>query len=152
MATYLVWLRGDGRCRSRSEKRCPVRSVIVVHPDFDRDWPFAADHFAALWQAQGEVELVRLADDDRRPLGENVVDPASITRLVALHVPVTQRCIERLAGLREAVCERTWPIEDNEQRLSLLGEHGVTVYSHPRAGFWGQSVAEYGLALTLAGL
>jgi len=63
--------------------------VIMVHPDFDRLWPFAADHFRALWQAQGRGVL-RLAQEDRRPVGEMISEPESVIRLVALQVPLTQ--------------------------------------------------------------
>ena len=40
--------------------------LIVVHPDFDGVWPFAADHFRTLWPEAG---FVRLAHGDERPLG-----------------------------------------------------------------------------------
>ena len=38
--------------------------LIVVHPDFDGVWPFAADHFRTLWS---EADFVRLAHGDERP-------------------------------------------------------------------------------------
>ena len=78
-----------------------MRSVIMVHPDFDRLWPFAADHFRTLWQAQGPVEFLRLAQTDRRPVGQIVSEPESVTRLVALQVPLTQDCLSRMTGLGE---------------------------------------------------
>jgi lactate dehydrogenase-like 2-hydroxyacid dehydrogenase len=67
----------------------PQRSIIVVHPDFDRTWPWAADHFRVLWEAQGQTEFFRLAPDDRRGVCEIVADPAGVTRLVAAMVPLT---------------------------------------------------------------
>ena len=79
------------------------RSNIVVHPDFDRTWPWAADHFRALWQAQGQTAFLRLAPDDRRPVGEILADPAGITRLLALNIPVTAECVAKMGALREAV-------------------------------------------------
>jgi lactate dehydrogenase-like 2-hydroxyacid dehydrogenase len=78
------------------------RSIIVVHPDFDRTWPWAADHFRVLWEAQGQTEYIRLAPDDRRAVCEIVADPAGVTRLVALNVPVTVECVARMPALREA--------------------------------------------------
>jgi hypothetical protein len=53
------------------------RSIIVAHPDFDRTWPWAADHFRVLWEAQGQTEYLRLAPDDRRAVCEIVADPAA---------------------------------------------------------------------------
>ena len=55
--------------------------LIVVHPDFDGVWPFAADHFRTLWPEAG---FVRLAHGDERPLGTVVEDPSRVTRLVTL--------------------------------------------------------------------
>src|ERR671913_1538016 len=69
------------------------RSIIVVHPDFDRTWPWAADHFRVLWEAQGQTEYLRLGPDDRRAVCEIVADLAGVTRLVALNVPVRQRAV-----------------------------------------------------------
>jgi hypothetical protein len=83
--------------------RQPQRSIIVVHPDFDRTWPWAADHFRVLWEAQGQTEFFRLAPDDRRAVCEIVADPPGVTRLVALNVPVTVECATRMQALREAV-------------------------------------------------
>lgn len=125
-----------------------MSSAIVVHPDFDGVWPFAADHFHALWQAQGPVEFIRLAPDDDRPLGAILPDPAAVERLVALRVPVTEGCLDRLAGLREAVFQPGLPAGPAERAEA----RGVALYRHTSEGFWGQSVAEYGLALTLCGL
>ena len=125
-----------------------MNSAIVVHPDFDRIWPFAADHFHELWKAQGEVTFLRLAHGDARPLGEILTLPEQITRLVCLNVPVTQNCVTRLSALREAVFSPRLPAELQE----ALQAAGVRLYSHPTEGFWGQSVAEFGLALTLCGL
>lgn len=125
-----------------------MRSVIVVDPEFDRRWPFAADHFRARWEAEGEVEFLRLGDDEARPLGELVPDPATVTRLVALRVAVTPACVGALTGLREAAIE---PVPEVAV-ADALAAAGVRLYRQPSEGFWGQSVAEYALALTLCGL
>ena len=125
-----------------------TRSVILVHPDFDATWPFAADHFHVLWRAQGPVEFVRLELADRRPVGETVAAPETVTRLVALNVPLTAECAKRLSALREAVFTPRPPAEVAD----ALESAGVRTYTQPTEGFWGQSVAEFGLALTLCGL
>jgi phosphoglycerate dehydrogenase-like enzyme len=127
-----------------------MTSLIVVHPDFDATWPFAADHLHMLWAAQGAVEFVRLAHDDRRPAGLVAARPAGVVRLAALGVPITAGCLERLSALREATALGAyWPLAES---VELLQARGVQVYTQPSEGFWGQSVAEFGLALTLCGL
>jgi phosphoglycerate dehydrogenase-like enzyme len=124
------------------------RSVIVVHPDFDGTWPWAADHFRTLWEAQGQTEFLRLAPDDLRTVSEIVDDPAGITRIVALNVPLTVACVARMPALREAA----FSPEPSTGVGDTLATAGVRTYVQPSEGFWGQSVAEFALALTLCGL
>lgn len=123
-----------------------MASLIVVHPKFDRVWPFAADHFHSLWKRQGNVRFVRLGDEDRRPLRQAVPDLGGVTRLVALSVPVTGECLDRMPHLAEAV------VEGSDAERDSVRSRGVRVYTQPTEGFWGQSVAEFALALTLCGL
>jgi phosphoglycerate dehydrogenase-like enzyme len=129
-----------------------MQSLIVVHPDFDRVWPYAAEHFHSLWQAQGDVEFIRLNHEDRRPLGDIVAEPARIQRVVCLSVPVTVECLRGFTDLREAVFQGSYSGSSSDEVKAYLQEAGVTVYTQPTEGFWGQSVSEYGLALTLCGL
>lgn len=125
-------------------------SLIVVHPDFDKTWPFAADHLHALWRGQGPVDFIRLADDDRRLLGQIAERPAAISRMIALEVGVSAGCLERFSRLKEAVVYGAYA--PPAEALKLLTSRGIKVYAHPTEGFWGQSVAEFALALTLCGL
>jgi phosphoglycerate dehydrogenase-like enzyme len=125
-----------------------TRSVIIVHPSFDGIWPFAADHFHELWQAEGAAEFTRLAPDDTRSVGEVVSSPETVTRLVVLGVPLTAACLGRLIALREFVTTTRLP-DGCEDTLTARGIRRIT---HGSEGFWGQSVAEFGLALTLAAL
>ncbi|GAB4469714.1 MAG: hypothetical protein OHK0029_42430 [Armatimonadaceae bacterium] len=129
-----------------------MRSVIVVHPSFDGTWSYAADHFHAIWKAQGPVEFIRLAPGDDRKLGEVLANPASITRLVTLMVPVTNACLDLLTGLKEAVFNNPYGSSLPEGGAERLKEQGVRLYQHTSEGFWGESVSEFGLALTLCGL
>jgi phosphoglycerate dehydrogenase-like enzyme len=132
------------------QKRYDMTSLIVVHPDFEATWPFVADHLYTLWAAQGPVELVRLDDGERRPAGQVATHPERVTRLVALGVPLTDSCVDRFAALCEATVQGDYrPLA---QSAELLRARGVRVYTQPSEGFWGQSVAEFGLALTLCGL
>ncbi len=60
-----------------------MRSVICVYHKFDASWPFAADHWHKVWQANGRCELYRTEDPEARP-AQMVSDPASVQRLVLL--------------------------------------------------------------------
>jgi phosphoglycerate dehydrogenase-like enzyme len=149
-----------------------MRSVITVHPDFDFVWPFAADHLHALWQAQGPVEFIRQTAEDRRPLSQVIHEPASVTRLASLGTWVTADCAFALSGLEEVALEGfdLWEWHTDPQRMATavpppveerynsapliaaLVARGVRHYVQTSEGFWGQSVAEFALALTLCGL
>jgi phosphoglycerate dehydrogenase-like enzyme len=129
-----------------------MRSVIVVHPSFEYVWPFVADHLHGLWSAEGSVEFMRLPDEEKRPIGAIIAEPGSITRLVTLGVPVTDPCIHSLAALEEAAFEDSYSSMLAADQKQLISDRGIRLYTQPTEGFWGQSVAEYGLALTLAGL
>ena len=126
--------------------------LIVVHPDFDGVWPFAADHFHALWP---DADFLRLAHGDDRPLGGVATDAGNadrVTRLAALGMPVTVACLERFGALRQATFQYAYGRGLDEDCGAYLAGAGVSVYDHPSEGFWSQSVAEFGLALTLCGL
>ena len=130
-----------------------MSSLIVVHPRFDGVWPFAADHFHTLWQAQGAVEFIRLEPSDERNLSEIASHPTEIKRLACLSVPVTLECLQRFTGLEEATFQGSYGSSVSEGPIQEhIQQAGITVYNHPTEGFWGQTVAEYGLALTLCGL
>jgi phosphoglycerate dehydrogenase-like enzyme len=129
-----------------------MTSLIAVHPSFDATWPFAADHLAALWRAQGPVSVARLADADGGPLHEHVAGLAEVRRLVALDVPVTAETVARMPGLREAALLRAYGPAVGPGAQAALEARGVRLYAHCSEGFWGQSVAEFALALTLSAL
>ena len=125
-----------------------MRSVIAVHPDFDGAWPWTGDHFHALWKAQGSVEFIRQQPGDATPVGKLVPKPGTVTRLVVLGTAVTPRCPEAFASLEEVAVEVFHP----NAAIAGFAERGVQHHTHPTEGFYGQSVAEMGLALTLCGL
>jgi len=129
-----------------------MSSLIVVHPEFDRTWPFAADHFRALWEGEGEVEFVRVGDGEQRPLRQLVSRPERVRRLACLGVKVELACLQACAALREATFQGAYSSSLSPECRDHLEKAGVRVYHHPSEGFWGQTVAEYGLALTLCGL
>ena len=76
-----------------------MSTLVVVHPDFDGVWPFAADHFRVLWP---EADFVRLEHGDERSLGEVVEDAGEVRRLVTLGMPVSLTCLQLFTALQEA--------------------------------------------------
>lgn len=130
-----------------------MRSVIIVHPDLEAHWSFAADHAFQQWSEQGPTELVRLEPGDRRRVGDVLDSPANVTRLISWGVPFTEACLEEMPALQEIVfTSSAYGSSKNEGLSEKLKARGVRRYTHPSEGFWGQSVAEFGLALTLCGL
>ena len=127
-------------------------SLMVVHPKFNGVWPYAADHFHRLWKAQGEVEFIRLEPGDSRTVGQAASAPENARRLVSMGAPVTLECLKAMPQLEEAVFQGSYGSNFNDEARQLLKERGVETYRHTSEGFWGQTVSEYGLALTLCAL
>lgn len=147
-----VWFTTYAVEYSTSSKNHPMSSLIAVHPTFDAVWPFAADHLGALWQKQGPLRFVRLQHDDDRPLHEVMLDLATVERLIALNVRVTPETVRRMPMLREAAILHEYGAEEDPDLRAILAAHGVRTYAQRSEGFWGQSVAEFALALTLCAL
>lgn len=130
-----------------------MSSLIIVHGDFESHWPFVADQLYARWQVQDETALLRLPRGDSRRLGEIVAQPQTVTRLVTLGVPVTLACLTGFVHLREAALMATYgPSQATAEVKAALRDRGVILYDQRSEGFWGQSVAEFALALTLCAL
>lgn len=125
-----------------------MSSCIVIHNRFEHSWPFAADHFHNLWKQQGDVSFVHLQLDDQRQLCEILSHPEQVERLVCLGVPVTLDCLKALKKLKEAVFQ---PGLRDELR-AYADQAAIKLYHQTSEGFWGESVSECGLALTLCGL
>ena len=98
-----------------------MRSVIVVHPNFDTTWPWAGDHFHALWKAQGTVEFIRQQPGDTTPVSQVVRDPALVTRLVVLGSVVTPACVAAFNGLREAAIIGSYGAQDVSKQFAARG-------------------------------
>lgn len=132
-----------------------MKSAIITCPGFDAVWPFAADHTHRGWAAQGPVEFVRQAVDDFRPASTLLGAPERVERLILLGVPFTPVCLQRLTALRELAWSGDGYAYDHAEHAALIdavAARGVRLIRHNSEGFWGQSVAEFGLALTLCGL
>jgi phosphoglycerate dehydrogenase-like enzyme len=130
-----------------------MRSVIITSPVFDRTWPFAADHFHALWKEQGDVEFIRLESENFQPVSEMLANPKTVTRLVLLCIPVALDCLKQMSGLKEAVFAARYGKSNlSNECEQYLQETGVKVYRHLSESFWSQSVSEFALGLTICGL
>lgn len=125
-----------------------MKSLIIVHPNFDGVWPYTADHFHKLWKEEGEVEFIRLDYGDDRPVGEIVSNHSEFVRIVIFGVKTTLDCLKLFSNLEEAVFEPSL----TEDALEYAQNRGIMLYHQPTEGFWGQTVSEFGLALTLCGL
>lgn len=132
-----------------------MQAAILVHPRFDAVWPFSADHARRLWAGEGPVDFVRVAPDDNRPAGAVAPAPEKIGRLLVLGLALTPDCVGRFARLKELAWSEDGygqPSAGREAVLAALAARGVRMIRHTSEGFWGQSVSEFGLALTLAAL
>lgn len=132
-----------------------MHAAILVHPRFDGIWPWAADHARAVWSAGATVDFIRVAAGETRPAGELLPSGAAVERLLVLGVPLTAACVARWPRLREIAWSNDglgWDEPARQPALEALASRGVRVLRHPSEGFWGQSVSEFGFALTLAGL
>jgi len=130
-----------------------MSSLIVIHPTFESHWPFVGEIFHAIWQAQEETELIRLDRQDTRRLGQVCPQPDQVTRLACLGLPVSRACLAGFTNLTEATFQA--PYGGNalsEESLADLAERKISLYQHRSEGYWGQSVAEFALALTLNAL
>jgi len=127
---------------------------IIVHPDFDQIWPFTADHLhELLLEKYTNVEFIRLPRDSQLLLSEAFPQPGQIIRLVSLGVPVTEQCLDLFTSLQEAFIGIGRYAEKPIPSLTdALAGRGVHVIAFSSVGYWGQSVAEFALGLTIAAL
>ncbi|MBN9618867.1 MAG: hydroxyacid dehydrogenase [Actinobacteria bacterium] len=119
--------------------------VVVTNEPFERWWSFSAERAAELW-AGPELAFVRLA------AGAGAADlelPGDTTRLLLLTLELdASAAVLALPQLREVAF-----YEVPERAVTdALTSRGVEVYTPRGEGYWGQSVAEYALGLTIAAL
>ena len=132
-----------------------MRSVICVHERFDAEWPFAADYWHECWKSQGDCELYRTQDPEARA-PQLVPDPASVQRLALLGFPATTHDLDPFSALEECFHPGHGPrIRHRDQWTDGIDSaiaRGVSFIPHRVDVYWGQSVAEFGLGLTIAAL
>lgn len=125
-----------------------MRTAIVVHPSFDSIWPFAADRLHQILSPMVETSFVRLSDADT-PWVTAVAQPAAVERLILLGPNPTAEEIDALPSLKEAFVSTGY--EGNPAKEALEAR-GIVSLEHTSEGFWGQSVSEFALGLTIGAL
>jgi phosphoglycerate dehydrogenase-like enzyme len=129
-----------------------MSSLILVHPSFEATWPFVADHLHALWQQQDDAQLVRLQPNDNHAVHELGIDLSNVERLIALNVPATADTVQHMPALKEAAILREYGPHKDDALTAALQARNVKTYQQRSEGFWGESVSEFALALTLCAL
>jgi len=124
-------------------------SAVLVHQEFDGIWPFAAEHWQRLWERSGAVELVRLNGGATRPFHRLLQGAEGLRRLALLGFDLEPGSLATLPALREI---GLLECELGEEVRAEADRRGIRVYRPTSEGYWGQSVAEFALALTLAAL
>jgi phosphoglycerate dehydrogenase-like enzyme len=125
-----------------------MTSAIVVHSDFDHAWPWTADRMRDIWLEQGAVQFVRLPHGDVRPCHAALGNCHRISRLAVFGVPFTEESRSAMPALREIAAN----LPHDTSLAYQLRDAGVQVIWQRGEGFWGQSVSEFALALTICGL
>lgn len=121
-----------------------MRTAIVVHRRFDRIWPYAADHLRDLLVPVAEVEFERLAD------GQPVTGSATAERLFWLGAPLSGDQLDRYPAVREAYSTEGY--RSSSAAAALFEQRGIRRLDHGSEGYWGESVSEFALGLTIGAL
>jgi phosphoglycerate dehydrogenase-like enzyme len=122
-----------------------VTLAIVVSPKFEQVWPFSADRLRQLLEPSFELTFDRVGDDAAPFTGSTTA-----TVLIALGIEPTAADLTAFPALTTAFVSDGY--RSSEVVDGLLAERGIRQLRQPSEGFWGQSVSEFGLGLTIAGL
>jgi phosphoglycerate dehydrogenase-like enzyme len=123
-----------------------MTDAIVISHCFDGNWPLAGDHLVDRWTAAaGRPTAIRLDPGDDRPVA--AVVPPTTRRLACLGMPLTVADLAALPELRTVFIEGA-PAEV----AASCAARGIAIVGPRNEGFWGQSVAECALGLTICGL
>ncbi len=126
-----------------------MRSVICVHERFDAIWPFAADYWQERWSIDSRCELYR-SQDTGAGAPQLVPDPATVVRLVLLGLPADNKDLAPFSALEE--CFHGANSDLSSGGISEAEARGVSFIPHRVDVYWGQSVAEFALGLTICAL
>jgi phosphoglycerate dehydrogenase-like enzyme len=137
----------------------PITHLIAVDPDFESHWPFVANIAAARWAAQfgaEQVRLVRTARGANQPALSTLApaaDLAQVRALLAFGIPVTPACVAALPALEHIAALPAYGASSLTPDVdAALTAGGVQIIRHRNEGFWGQTVAEFALGLTISAL
>ncbi|HTL40253.1 MAG TPA: NAD(P)-dependent oxidoreductase [Pseudolysinimonas sp.] len=117
---------------------------IVVFPRFEQVWPSVADHLRELLEPITEVRLERVAEG-----AEPSADPTA-ERLLWLGAPFTDDTLALFPAVQQVHANDGYRM--TAETGALLDARGIRRLEHGSEGFWGQSVAEFALGLTISGL
>lgn len=127
-----------------------MSACIIVHESFERTWSWAADYWRAQWEQQFPNQLSFLRCTETPPaLADSI--PAETQYLAILGLRVESADLKHCTQLTHVCAQQPYYHEAGELK-QFCQEHGIQFLEHRSEGFWGQSVAEFGLALTLCGL
>lgn len=132
--------------------------LIVVDPHWEATWPLVAEALHQVWAGPVPVTLLRHDAPSTVTVSDLVrragIDPSQIAQLISLGIPMVPGDLEYLPSLREvALSPRSgYGSGVSEDLAAVFASSGIRHHAHTAEGFWGQSVAEYALALTLSGL
>ncbi|MDQ1571552.1 MAG: D-3-phosphoglycerate dehydrogenase / 2-oxoglutarate reductase [Actinomycetota bacterium] len=127
-----------------------MKTAIVVNSNFDSIWPLSADRLRQVLEPVADVTFVRVAEGSDASIGELVSDASSIRRLISLGLTVTEADLDSLSALEEVFVSTGY--QAPAPVVELLEARGIRQLAHRSEGFWGQSVSEFALGLTLAAL
>ena len=126
-----------------------MRSVICVHQRFDSNWPFSADYWHERWKQRGGCELYRSEYPAARA-PQLVPNTDSVHRLVLLGFPADCQDLDPFTSLEE--CFHSPERGGSTAGIEDAAARGVSIIPHRGNVYWGQSVSEFALALTLCAL
>jgi phosphoglycerate dehydrogenase-like enzyme len=94
------------------------------------------------------VSFTRLSHEEHLPAHRALEDAAEVSRLACFGVEFTEESLGAMKSLRELATG----IPRDDPLREKLREAGVRLIWQQSQGFWGQTVAEFALGLTLCGL
>ena len=101
-----------------------------------------------IWAREGTVSFTRLSHEEHLPAHRVLEDAAEVSRLACFGVEFTEESLGAMKSLRELAIG----IPQDDPLREKLREAGVRLIWQQSQGFWGQTVAEFALGLTLCGL
>lgn len=128
-----------------------MNTAVVVTPAFDAIWPYAADRLHSLLQPVTDVSFVRIPGDGKTTLTDVIGNHSEVRRLILLGLPLTAGDLDALPALEEAFITSGYESPEGDA-VDLLDKRGIRHLAHRSEGYWGQSVAEFALGLTIAAL